>query len=312
MDEIVRHSKDLIERGSKSFAGAARLFSPSVRDDAYMLYAWCRHCDDQIDGQDLGFASAQMPTSSIDDRLADLKAQTLDAITGKAEHPVFIALSRVVAKHDMDPRYPLDLLDGFAMDARGHDYATLNDTILYSYHVAGVVGVMMAIIMGAKDAATLNRACDLGIAFQLTNISRDVIDDAKEGRIYLPADWLAAEGITSEDISSPQQREALYRVVARVLGIADDYYASARHGLTALPFRSAWAIAAARRVYREIGSVIQQHGPRAWDHRVVVARRQKLASVALALTDAAGARSLGRLRTPPPRTGLWTKVGLEA
>ena len=98
---------------------------------------------------------------------------------------------------------------------------------------------MMAIIMGAKDTATLNRACDLGIAFQLTNISRDVIDDAAEGRIYLPADWLNEEGVDCDGISDPLHREALYRVVARVLDTADDYYASARHGLTALPFRSA-------------------------------------------------------------------------
>ena len=95
MDEIVRHSKDLIERGSKSFAGAARLFSPGVRDDAYMLYAWCRHCDDQIDGQDLGFTTTQSRTGTIDDRLAELKTLTLDAIAGKTDHPVFIALSRV-------------------------------------------------------------------------------------------------------------------------------------------------------------------------------------------------------------------------
>lgn len=311
MDEIVRHSKDLIERGSKSFAGAARLFSPGVRDDAYMLYAWCRHCDDQIDGQDVGFAATRSPAGTIDDRLAELKTLTLDAIAGKADHPVFIALSRVVAKHNMDQRFPLDLLDGFAMDARGHDYATFNDTILYSYHVAGVVGVMMAIIMGAKDTATLNRACDLGIAFQLTNISRDVIDDATEGRIYLPADWLTAEGVDREEISDARNREALYRVVSRVLDTADDYYASARHGLTALPFRSAWAIAAARRVYREIGTVVQQRGPHAWDNRVIVTRRRKLANVALALTDAIGAHSIGRWRSPPPRTGLWTRIGLE-
>ena len=167
MDEIVRYSRELIEKGSKSFAGAARLFAPKVRDDAYMLYAWCRHCDDVIDGQDLGFAAAATDSLSVDERLADLKAKTVAAVEGEADEPVFIALSRVVAKHRMDRRYPLDLLDGFAMDARGHTYFTLDDTVLYSYHVAGVVGVMMAIIMGVRDTPTLNRASDLGIAFHL-------------------------------------------------------------------------------------------------------------------------------------------------
>ncbi len=311
MDEIVRHSRELIEKGSKSFAGAARLFAPDVRDDAYMLYAWCRHCDDEIDGQHLGFAAPDPNPASIDERLNELKRQTLDAIDGKADHPVFIALSRVVAKHRMAPQFPLDLLEGFAMDARAHEYRSIDDTILYSYHVAGVVGVMMAIIMGAKDTPTLNRACDLGIAFQLTNISRDVIDDAKEGRIYLPADWLEAEGVSPGAIADPENREAVFKVTARLLDTADAYYASARHGLAALPFRSAWAIAAARRIYRDIGTLVRAGGPDPWTGRVSVGTARKLGGAAGGLGDAIWARSLGRIVSPPARQGLWTKPGLE-
>ena len=312
MDEIVRHSRELIEKGSKSFAGAARLFSPKVRDDAYMLYAWCRHCDDVIDGQELGFVAQTVDTSSVDDRLANLKAKTIAAVDGNADDPVFIALSRVVAKHNMDLRYPLDLLDGFAMDARAHEYHSLEDTVLYSYHVAGVVGVMMAIVMGAKDTPTLNRACDLGIAFQLTNISRDVMEDAGNERCYLPSDWLEAEGVPAGVLPSSEHREAVSRVVARLLDEADGYYASARYGLAALPFRSAWAIAAALRIYREIGTRVRQRGAHAWDHRVVVPKSRKLSRLALGLADAVYARSLGRAATPPARDGLWTKPGLEA
>ena len=211
----------------------------------------------------------------------------------------------------MDPRYPLDLLDGFAMDARGHRYASVDDTILYSYHVAGVVGVMMAIIMGARDTATLNRACDLGIAFQLTNISRDVIPDAREGRIYLPADWLADRGIDARNIADEQSRTGVYEVVEQLLDLADNYYASARFGLSALPLRSAWAIAAARRVYREIGAEVRRRGPGAWDGRTVVSKQRKLACVAAALIDALNARSFGRIGRPPPREGLWTKADLK-
>ena len=312
MDEIVRHSRELIEKGSKSFAGAAKLFSPAVRDDAYMLYAWCRHCDDVIDDQELGFAAATPDETSVDERLADLKAKTIAAVDGKADDPVFIALSRVVAKRGMDLRYPLDLLDGFAMDARAHEYRSLEDTVLYSYHVAGVVGVMMAIVMGAKDTPTLNRACDLGIAFQLTNISRDVMEDAGNGRCYLPADWLAAEGVPVGTLPGPEHSEAVAAVVARLLDEAQGYYASARYGLSALPFRSAWAIAAALRIYREIGTRVRDRGAHAWDSRVVIPKSRKLSRLARGLVDAAHARSLGRTTTPPARDGLWTKPGLEA
>ena len=250
-------------------------------------------------------------SASIDERLEELRRQTSDAIDGKADHPVFIALSRVVAKHRMAPQFPLDLLEGFAMDAREHAYRSIDDTILYSYHVAGVVGVMMAIIMGAKDTATLNRACDLGIAFQLTNISRDVIDDAKEGRVYLPADWLEAAGVAPGAIADPANREAVFEVTARLLDTAEAYYASARHGLAALPFRSAWAIAAARRVYRDIGTLVRASGPDPWSRRVTVSRARKLGGVAGGLADAVLARSFGRVVNPPARRGLWTKPGLE-
>jgi len=211
----------------------------------------------------------------------------------------------------MAPQFPLDLLEGFAMDARAHEYRSIDDTILYSYHVAGVVGVMMAIIMGAKDTPTLNRACDLGIAFQLTNISRDVIDDAKEERVYLPADWLIAEGVSPGEISDPVNREAVFKVTERLLDTAEAYYASARHGLAALPFRSAWAIAAARRIYRDIGTLVRAGGPDPWTGRVSVGTARKLGGAAGGLADAALARSLGRIVRPPDRQGLWTKPGLE-
>jgi phytoene synthase len=312
MDEIVTYSRELIEKGSKSFAGAARLFAPEMRDDAYMLYAWCRHCDDVIDGQELGFAASASVTVPLDDRLAALRAKTIAAVEGRADEPVFIALSRVVAKHGMDRRFPLDLLEGFAMDARAHSYKTLEDTILYGYHVAGVVGVMMAIIMGAKDNATLNRASDLGIAFQLTNISRDVVEDAHEGRVYLPADWLASEGVPEGQVGSAEHRDAVTAVVGRLLGEADAYYASAWYGLGQLPPRSAWAIAAARRIYRDIGVLVRRRGRNAWDTRTVVSRTRKISGAGLGLFDVLGAHVSKRLRSPPARHGLWTKPDLEA
>ena len=95
----------------------------------------------------------------------------------------------------MPHRYPLEHLDGFVMDVEGREYHTLTDTVEYCYHVAGVVGVMMAYIMGVRDEPTLDRATDLGLAFQLTNICRDVVEDAEVGRVYLPLDWLTEAGV---------------------------------------------------------------------------------------------------------------------
>jgi 15-cis-phytoene synthase len=311
MDAIVEHSRQLIEKGSKSFAGAARLFDEETKASAYMLYAWCRHCDDEIDGQELGFNQApDKVIGTPQQRLARITAQTLDAIKGHADHPVFEALARVVAKHHIPARHPLELIEGFRMDVAGRHYQTAEDTLSYCYHVAGVVGVMMAMIMGVRDRHALNRASDLGIAFQLTNIARDVIPDAEAGRVYLPADWLQEAGLTAATIADPANRAAVSAVTNRLLTEADRYYRSARYGLPSLPIRAAWAIAAARRIYRQIGSVVRKRGARAWDTRAGVSHRGKMAQAALGGLSIGRAHASRALKTPPSRDGLWTMPGL--
>lgn len=308
LEEIVALSRDRIERGSKSFAAAARLFDPGTRASAYMLYAWCRHCDDEIDGQDLGFNNTAAETSATSERLAALRARTVEAIEGRAREPIFLALQTVIERHKIEARHPLDLIEGMAMDVRGHRYATLDDTLLYSYHVAGVVGVMMAMVMGAKAEPTLDRASDLGIAFQLTNIARDVIADAEVGRVYLPGDWLAEAGVaaTPAAVKAAGNRGAVYAVTLRLLDEADRYYASAGEGLADLPLRSAMAIAAARRVYSGIGRVVRARGPDGAIERARVGRIAKLTGLVRAAGDAVGAHALSGLRTNRRRTGLWT------
>jgi phytoene synthase len=275
--ELVEISRLMIQRGSKSFAAAAKMFDKETRDNAYMLYAWCRYCDDRIDNQELGFGARPQSDDAMREVLSELITMTRAAVDNEPSgEPVFEALRYVLKRNEIPERYPLELLQGFAMDARGADYRSLDDTLLYCYYVAGVVGVMMAYVMGVRDPAALQRAIDLGIAFQLTNISRDVREDAEVGRVYLPADWLAEAGIPAGDILAPEQTAALRDVVGRLLNEADRYYASANEGLRALGFRSAWAVAAARAVYREIGETVRRRGEKAWDERVVVSKSRKL------------------------------------
>ncbi len=198
-DRIARESRLVIERGSKSFALASLLFDEHTRESAHLLYAWCRYCDDVIDGQELGFTAETTSDIGERERLFELETKTRSAIAGSpTDEPIFIALSRVLARHEIPPRHPLELLEGFAMDVEGVTYSTLEDTLRYCYHVAGVVGVMMAYVMGVRDRETLNRASDLGIALQLTNIARDVVEDAEMGRVYLPGDWLSEAGLERE------------------------------------------------------------------------------------------------------------------
>lgn len=314
-DDIVEMSRCLIERGSKSFAGAARLFDRSTRESAYMLYAWCRHCDDVIDGQELGFPRQQAGSGVLRSATGDtaaleiLERGTRAALAGVATEPIFVALQRVVDKHGIPPAHPLELIEGFRMDVEGFRPQSMADTLSYCYHVAGVVGVMMAMVMGARGPDALNRAADLGIAFQLTNIVRDIVADAETGRVYLPADWLRKSGLTPADLVNPAQRHIVIGIAERMLAEADRYYASAAAGLRYLPFRSAWAVASARSIYRGIGKVVRDRGSDAWSRRARVGAGGKVVGVVGALWPAA-LSALPPMSAPPPRTGLWTRPGL--
>lgn len=295
-DPILTHSHEMMRRGSKSFAAAAWLFDGATRRRAYLLYAWCRHCDDQIDGQELGFGRAPLTRDEQLRRLATLRVRTCDAFSGRtADEPVFSAFQAVARDVQIPQRYALEMLDGFEMDVTGAEYRDLAATLLYCYRVAGVVGAMMAIVMGVRDEQTLAHAIDLGIAFQLTNIARDVLDDARNDRCYLPQSWLEEAGVPAGGFCEPAHRAALADVVARLLDEAENYYRSAAQGLAALPFRSAWAVATAAGVYREIGMLVRARGAAAWDSRAVVSRASKARHGVTGFMRALRATTIGRL-----------------
>ncbi len=192
------------------------------------------------------------------------------------------------------------------MDVEGRTYRTLEDTLLYAYHVAGVVGVMMAQVMGVKDLPTLRRAADLGLALQLTNIARDVIEDARGGRVYLPADWLGAAARHPAAVADPANRAVVFAATQRLLEAADPYYDSALRGLGALGFRSAWAVAAARGIYRQIGAQVIASGPRGMDRRASTSSLVKLGRVMEGALIAARLATFNAGRVEVARPALWS------
>ena len=284
MDSVAAHGHASIKKGSKSFALASRVFPPALRDDASMLYAWCRYCDDVIDGQEMGHGQIEDYKTGQADRLEDLRAATRAALAGTpTDNPIFAGVARVFKTHHIPHIHAEELLKGFEMDAQDRVYKTVDDILDYSYHVAGVVGVMMAYLMGvrgdtAKGNATLDRASDLGLAFQLTNIARDVIDDAEADRVFVPQDLLLAAGAPTDAASLMDKANwpAAHKAASAQLDIAEAYYASARVGIKELPFRCAWAISAALKVYREIGETLRARGPNAWEHRVSASSGRKI------------------------------------
>lgn len=285
--------RELMRGGSKTFFAASRLLPSRVRAPACALYAFCRLADDEID---LG-ADPAAAVRGLHRRLDDVYAGRPQPIA--VDH----ALASVVHRFDM-PRELLDaLVDGFYWDTTPRVYETLDDLQAYGARVAGTVGAMMAVVMGVRDEAALARACDLGVAMQLTNIARDVGEDARKGRLYLPRAWLREAGVDPAAwLQAPVFTPAIGVVVQRLLRAADDLYARADHGIAALPRDCRPAIHAARLVYAEIGREIEAHGLDSINRRAVVSGQRKLALIARAsgtVVRAPAAPSRARLAVLP-------------
>jgi phytoene synthase len=198
-----------------------------------------------------------------------------------------LALAEVVARHAVPHALPAALLEGFEWDTAARQYQTLEALHDYAARVAGAVGAMMALVMGVRSPQALARACELGVAMQLTNIARDVGEDARNGRLYLPRQWLRDAGIDAEAwLAAPRFDAALGTVVARLLAAADTLYERAAHGIAELPRNCRPAIQAARRVYAEIGREVERRGLDSVSCRAVVAPRRKLGLAARALSAA--------------------------
>ena len=301
-DLIVTTARDTIAQGSQSFAAASKLFAPVTRERAWLLYAWCRAADDLTDGQELGHNAA--PQVIPDVSQAELEVLTKLALdSDKPVPPAFQALRLVAQETAMPRRFIADHLAGFALDAAGWRPETTADLLQYCYHVAGTVGCMMALVMGVSpdDDDTLDRACDLGLAFQLANIARDIVPDALVGRCYLPAAWLREAGLTERDLADPRQRATVAQLAARLVELSRPYRRSARVGAARLPFRSRLAVLAADGIYGAIGEKVFDLGAKAWNQRVRVSSAGKLGLLGLAAL---------RSVTPAPsasRDGLWMR-----
>lgn len=296
-DSLIVDAQRTIAAGSKSFRFASQIFDLRTRERSWLLYAWCRACDDITDGQTLGQDAVSVDNPA--ERITFLRAQTDAALSGEPTGLVpFDSLALVAAETRIPADLPRDHLAGFARDAAGWTPASEDDLLSYCYQVAGAVGVMMAHVMGVdpSERDTLNRASDLGIAFQLANIARDIVDDAKVGRSYIPTDW--SPGLDPLD---PADRSRLVEIAQRLADLAHRYRASSKVGSARLPFRSRWAVLSAAAIYGEVATRAVELGPRAWDKRISISKAEKFMLVAGAWVEAL---------LPPrkvSREGLWTR-----
>ncbi len=290
-EELIAEARETIRLGSKSFYAASRLFDRPTREKAWLLYAWCRRCDDIADGQDLGGNLVDPPENrqEAEDRLQGIRVLTRRAFARQpTADPAFDGLGQLAMEVGITQDMADDVIAGFALDAAEWRPRTEADLLRYCYHVAGAVGVMMAKVMGvsSEDGETLDRACDQGLAFQLANIVRDLREDDAADRCYIPVEWLVEEDIEPGQQMKPHHRREMADIARRLVALMEKHERAARWGTRTLPFRSRWAVLAAAEIYGAIGREVVARGVHAWDERVVIGRWAKLKMIVRAWRDA--------------------------
>lgn len=271
--------REQLADGSRTFLAASRLLPRGVRESACALYAFCRSADDAVDLDTVDELAAVA-------RLRTRLARIYDG--DPAPTPADRAMARVVERHAMPRELPEALLDGFEWDARGRRYETIGELQDYAARVAGTVGAMMTVLMGRRSAECVARACDLGVAMQLSNIARDVGEDARRGRVYLPLRWLREAGIDPDAwLAAPAFDARIASVVRRLLAVADSLYLRAEAGIGLLPPACRPGIQAARVLYAAIGHEVERRGCDSITGRAVVPRRRKAALLLRALASGA-------------------------
>ncbi|MDT0594746.1 phytoene/squalene synthase family protein [Glaciecola petra] len=257
---------DLLKQHGKSFNFARWFLEKDTGIDAARLYGFCRVIDDIVD---------EPKNGNLHDALNELHEIEHGIKNNTRTHLLVQDFIALCEQHDINRRHGLQLIEGVQMDSETVALQTQEDLIQYAYLVAGVVGLMMSPILKAPAYAN-SFAVDLGIGMQLTNIARDVLEDAKNGRRYIPGDWV--DNMTAESIANPkkEQKAQVIGAVKRLLALAERYYVSGINGISYIPKKNQLGIFVAANVYKEIGRVIQERGYNYTEGRCVVPKARKL------------------------------------
>ena len=264
-----QYCKEKTKQSGSSFT-VSFIFLPKVKREAMTaLYAFCREVDDVVDEcTDYGVAQTKIDWwKSEIERLYDEKPQ----------HPVSFALQPVVKEFNLAKEHFLEIIDGMEMDLKFNRYEDFKQLQLYCYRVASVVGLLSAQIFGFKNRNTLKFAHDLGMAFQLTNITRDVGEDARRGRIYLPLDELAKANVSEDDILSSNKTPQMKELIEFQIERAESFYDKALNELPAEDEKQQRAGLMMAAIYRTLLREIKEDGAEnVLTHKVSIPPLRKL------------------------------------
>jgi len=252
-----------LKKHAKSFYFAGLLLDKQTLHDASVLYAFCRQLDDAADIEDMSEKSVKLQQLITDYR------------TDHSQNEINIAFKELKKQYQLNNRFIDDLILGVSSDLQFKQPKDLKELIFYSYQVAGTVGGLMARILGATNEKAWRFAIDLGIGMQLTNISRDVKEDALNNRIYLPQDQLGSD-IDATTILNPEHKTKVYHVTKEILNTADKYYQSGFSGIYYIPKKNKFSIFIAGMLYQSIGSKVLNNNEKFLKQRVYLTLFEKI------------------------------------
>lgn len=280
----LRTCEAILKRGSKSFHFASRLLPSRLRGPTAAVYSFCRVTDTVVDAEGASARDLQAVVDRLD-RIYEGRP---------GDDPVDRAFAEVVQRYRIPRAIPDALVEGYEWDLNERTYDSLQDVYAYCVRVGSTVGLMMSLLMEVRSPVTLARAADLGVAMQLTNIARDVGEDAARNRLYLPQSWLGELAI-EEWFKNPVANRPIREAVQRLLASADAIYVQAGAGIEQLPADSRLAIRAALLIYEDIGTEIRAAGYDSVSQRAFTSLPRKLTLLYRA------ARPVGsRVRLPDP------------
>lgn len=272
LEHLRNAQEEALARSGRSFHWARGLLNRRHGLRATRLYAFCRHLDDLADGHT--FSAAARPVLTEVGRALQ---------TGRSDDPAVADMIGLMRDCGIDPQIPCELVQGQVSDLEPVAMGSVDELLRYCYRVAGTVGLMMCDVLEVTEPAAAPFAIDLGVAMQLTNVCRDVQEDARMGRRYLPSELVG--NLPPEQLICPpvNLQIGLKTALERLLDLADEYYRSGESGLPFLPLRARHGILVAARVYRAIGVELRARDCRFWDGRTVISGPRKFGVTARAL-----------------------------
>ncbi|MGC6423593.1 MAG: phytoene/squalene synthase family protein [Lentimonas sp.] len=243
---------ELFRLKSKTFSLASKLFAPDDRAAVARLYSFCRQLDDLADDTSMG------ERGELENILNELRLNVAPT------HPITVDFRELAEKRGLSLHAARMLTKALHADCGPQRIASETQLIQFAFGVAGTVGLLMCPVLGVNDERSLPFAIDLGIALQLTNIGRDIVEDAHRDRYYLPSEWIKTETVDAAIQGSPKDARLVDESVHRLLELAEQFYESAFRGHWFIPPRNRRAVFLATRLYREIGQSLLKMGSGKW------------------------------------------------